>query len=204
MKEFRLKEKHSYEQTLVQKIRCGDESAFREAFYAYKDRLFSFCYRFTRSEELAEELVHDALLKVWANRQNLDEQQSFIGYLYTITRNNALNYLKKKAAEETLKKKIQPHLISWHNDTEENLHYANLQQIANLAVDQLPVQQQRIFRMSRDQHMTHEEIAQNLNLSPHTVRNHIIKALHSIKKYLSLHTDISLIISYLLASYFLQ
>ena len=196
-----MKEEHSYEKKLVSRIRQGDEVAFREAFYQYKDRLFSYCYRFTKSEASAEELVHDALLKVWTNRRHLDPERPFIGYLYTITRNLALNFLKKSASEAALKKSVQQHSLAWHNDTEEAVHYANLEHIAKMAIHQLPDQQQRVYRMSRDQHMTHEEIAQSLNISPHTVRNHIIKALRAIKQYLHLHADISFFLLYLLAAH---
>lgn len=197
-----MEQNDSYEKRLVRKIRHGDEKAFQEAFYQYKDRLFSYCYRFTKSEDLAEEIVHDALLKVWTNRKFLDENRSFISYLYTITRNLALNFLKKSATDEVLKRNVQAYFATWHNETEDAVHYANLEEIANLAISQLPPQQQRIYRMSRDEKMTHEEIAESLNISKHTVRNHIIKSLQSIKQYLQLHADISLFILYSLSIHF--
>ena len=185
---------------LVERISQGDERAFQEMFYAYKDRLFSYCYRFTKSEELAEEIIHDALLKVWDDRQRLDPNQSLIGYLYTITRNLSLNYLKKLAAEEALKQRVRYLTPQFHNDTEAAIDYANLKQLAKVAICQLPRQQQRVYRMSRDQHMTHEEIGQRLGISPNTVKNHVIKALQTIKSHLRVHTDISLFVSYLIAS----
>ena len=172
-------------------------------FYQYKDRLFSYCYRFTKSEELAEEIVHDALLKVWTDRQHLDPQRSFIGYLYTITRNLALNFLKKSASDAALREQVRRGLTHWHNETEESVHYNDLQRLTNRVVRQLPPQQQRVYRMSRDQQMTHEEIARSLDISRHTVRNHIIQALQTIKRYLRLHADVSFLILYLLSACFL-
>ncbi len=189
-----------FDATLVKRIQRGDECAFQEMFYAYKDRLFSYCYRFTKSEELAEEIIHDALLKVWDDRHRLDPAQSLIGYLYTITRNLSLNFLKKLAAEEALKQRVRYRTPQFHNDTEEAIDYANLKQLVKLAICRLPLQQQRVYRMSRDQHMTHEEIGQRLGISPNTVKNHVIKALRAIKTQLRVHTDISLFVSYLIAS----
>ena len=199
-----MKESPSYEEKLVARIVQGDEEAFRVAFYRYKDPLFSYCYRFTKSEALAEEIVHDALLKVWTNRRHLDPTRSFIGYLYAITRNLALNFLKKSASDAALRERVRQRLAPWHNDTEETVYYTDLVQITNTAIGQLPPQQQRIYRMSRDQQMTHEEIAQRLDISRHTVRNHIIKALQTIKNYLRLYTDISLLIVGVLTCYFLS
>ena len=198
-----MEESHSYEERLVTRIIQGDEEAFRTAFYQYKDRLFSYCYRFTKSEELAEEIVHDALLKMWTERQRLDPERAFIGYLYTITRNLALNFLKKSASEAALQEKVRQRTAIWHNDTEERVYYSDLLQMTNQAIGQLPPQQQRIYRMSRDQQMTHEEIARSLDISRHTVRNHIIKALQAIKHYLRLHADISFPIVLLLSLNFL-
>ncbi len=185
---------------LVERISRGDERAFQEMFYAYKDQLFSYCCRFTKSEELAEEIIHDALLKVWNDRHRLDPAQSLIGYLYTITRNLSLNFLKKLAAEEALKQRVRSRTPQFHNTTEEAIDCANLKQIVKVAICQLPQQQQRVYRMSRDQHMTHEEIGQRLGISPNTVKNHVIKALRAIKSHLRVHTDISLFVSYLIAS----
>ncbi len=185
---------------LIERISQGDKRAFQEMFYAYKDRLFSYCCRFTKSEELAEEIIHDALLKVWDDRHRLDPNQSLIGYLYTITRNLSLNYLKKLAAEEALKQRVRYRTPQFHNDTEAAIDYANLKQLVKVAICQLPRQQQRVYRMSRDQHMTHEEIGQRLGISTNTVKNHVIKALQTIKSHLRVHTDISLFVSYLIAS----
>lgn len=185
---------------LVKRISQGDERAFQEMFYAYKDRLFSYCCRFTKSEELAEEIIHDALLKVWNDRHHLDPERSLVGYLYTITRNLSLNFLKKVAAEEALKERVRHRTPHFHNDTEEAIDYANLKRIAKVAICRLPVQQQRVYRMSRDQHLTHEEIGQCLGISPNTVKNHVIKALQAIKAHLRVHTDISLLVSCLMAS----
>lgn len=200
-----MEEGPSYEERLVSRIIQGDEEAFQKtAFYQYKDRLFSYCYRFTKSEEFAEEIVHDALLKVWTDRRHLDPERSFIGYLYTITRNLALNFLKKSASEAALREKVRQGLTHWHNDTEETVFYSDLVQMTNTAIGQLPPQQQRVYRMSRDQQMTHEEIAQRLNISRHTVRNHIIKALRAIKSYLRMHADISFLILYLLSAYIIS
>lgn len=197
-----MKQRHLTENELVRKIIRGDQQAFRQAFYQYKDRLFSYCYRFTKSEEVAEEIVHDALLKIWADRHRLDPNRSFISYLYTITRNLSLNFLKKLAAEEALKTQVS-HLASGvSNDTVEAVHYASLTYVAEQAVQQLPFQQQQIYRMSRQRAMSHEEIAQHLNISKHTVRNHIIKALQSIKRHLRLHTDITFLLLYLFLAHY--
>ena len=85
--QLKMKEGPPHNRELVQRIMQGDGKAFRKAFYAYKNQIFSYCYRFTTLEELAEGIVHDALLKVWTGRQTLNPKRSFIGYLYTITRN---------------------------------------------------------------------------------------------------------------------
>ncbi|MGB3851295.1 MAG: RNA polymerase sigma-70 factor [Tunicatimonas sp.] len=182
---------------LVRRIQQGDERAFQEMFYAYKDRLFSYCYRFTKSEELAEEIIHDALLKVWNDRHRLDLEKPLAGYLYTITRNLSLNFLKKMAAEEALKQRVRYETPQFHNDTEEAINYTNLKQLVKVAICQLPTQQQRVYRMSRDQHLTHEEIGQRLGISPNTVKNHVIRALQTIKAHLRVHTDISFFVGYL-------
>lgn len=177
------------ERILVERIICGDERAFQEMFYRYKDTLFAYCYRFTKSETLAEEIVHDVLVKVWSERESLDPAQSISGYLHTIARCRCLNFLKKAAADRRLKANILRHVAWQHTRTEDEVIFADLKRATEQVIRRLPEQQQHVYRLSREQFLSRAEIAAQLNISPHTVRNHMMQALKLLRKHFSLHTD---------------
>ena len=176
---------------LVEGLKRGDEAAFRKIFEKYKDKLFTYCCRVTKSEELAEEIVHDVLVKVWLQRGQLNHSLSFKSFLYTITHNASLNFLRKIAANESVKRKASLYLEKFRNVTENTVYESDFEKIKNEAINALPTQRRIIFEMSRNQHMTHDEIATTLGISKHTVRNQIIEALKFIKQYLKVHADIS-------------
>lgn len=191
------------EKELVQRIKSGDQAAFKEIFFRYKDKLLSYCFRFTKSEAIAEEIVDDVLVKIWTTREDIDLDRSFNSYLYTIARNYNLNFLKKAATNKALKENLFHYFEKYHCHPEDALIYNDLENIAEKAIAALPPQRRLIYQMSRKQAMTHEEIADNLGISRFTVKNQLVKALKTIRTYLSAHTEMNICLIYaLLKIYF--
>lgn len=169
----------------------GDEAAFRAIFDLYRDRLFCYCLKFTKSREAAEEIVQDVFIKVWENRQAVNPDLSFKAYLYQITKNLAFNFLKKAAGEVSFKRKVLLYLEVAHNQPEEACILQDYEQLAEKAIQMLPPQRQLIFRMSRREGMSHEEIAAILGISKNTVKVQIVKASKTLRDFFQLHTDIA-------------
>lgn len=182
------------EQELVTRVREGDEAAFEQLYSLYKQKLFAYSCKITKSEEVAEEIVHDVFLKVWTYRQRIDSQRSFDAYLFKITKNQILNFLKKAARDKKIQARLLSHFqrVQPRNPTEDQLLLSEYQQMLAAAVAQLSPRRKTIFRMSRIDGMTHAEIATTLNVSAGTVKLQIIQALKSIKEYFRQHSDIVL------------
>lgn len=168
-------------------IAKGDQDAFSQFFHAFKNRIYSFSYSFTRSAEVAEEITQDVFIKVWTNRESLTTIENVDAWLGTITRNLCFNYLKKRALE----KKIASTLLKTQTHTEQNVeqylsYKERVSQVAE-ALDQLSPQQRLIFRLNRDKGLKNEEIAHQLNISPNTVKTHMVSALRKIRSFLESH-----------------
>ncbi|CAA9280597.1 MAG: RNA polymerase ECF-type sigma factor [uncultured Cytophagales bacterium] len=178
--------------TLVLRLRAGDATAFRLLFDRYHAKLLSFSTRIVRSEATAEEIVQDVFVKVWEGRHALDPDLSFQAYIYRIAKNRLLNHLRRQACERTLKKDW-PHLaLSQRNCNENQLVEADYEQLLRRAIAQLPPQRQRIYRMSREEELTYEEIAGSLGLSRHTVKAQMVQALDFVRRYVQVRTGIPL------------
>ncbi len=178
---------------LVRQLATGDEDAFCQLYARYWKKLFGFCLKFLKSYDLAENYAQDIFLKIWENREFLDPDKSFSSFLYTIARNRILNWLKHVARTESLKEK----LISSYFDTPEHVPESSelLQEkeyltILRNAVLRLPPRQRQVFCMSRNENMSHKEIASRLGLSVYTVSEYMSDSLKSIKRYISRHSDI--------------
>ncbi|MBD0255423.1 MAG: RNA polymerase sigma-70 factor [Cytophagales bacterium] len=182
------------ESALVQQVADGDERAFEQLFLQYKDKLYSFSLRYTRSAFLAEEIVQEAFVKVWHHRRTLDPRQCFGAYLFRLTRNQLLNHLKRIAFEAAYRKQVARQADTSAHSTDNLLLNAEYEQITQRAIGHLPPQRQAIFRMSRLDGLSHEEIAQALHISPHTVKVQINKALKTIRRHLQVYTDLTLLV----------
>jgi RNA polymerase sigma-70 factor (family 1) len=184
------------ERILVMRLIAGNEAAFRAIFDLYRDRLFCYCLKFTKTREAAEEIVQDVFVKVWENRQAINPDLSFNAYLYQITKNLAFNFLKKAAGEVSFKRKVLLYLEVAHNQPEEDCIFQDYEQLAEQAIQTLPPQRQLIFRMSRRDGMSHEEIADSLGISKNTVKVQIVKASKTLREFFQLHTDIAMGLSF--------
>ncbi|OQP60559.1 RNA polymerase subunit sigma-70 [Niastella vici] len=169
---------------LLQQVASGDVVAFRQLFDLYRMRLFSFVLKMTHSAADAEEIVQEVFTKLWTNRDSLPAVEFPGKYIYTIARNKTLNHLARAARDQQLQQQLWINLSPYHNTTEDLLQAQESQRLINEAINLLSPQRQTIFRLSREQGLTHEEIAARLGLSKSRIKNILVEILKHIKEQL--------------------
>lgn len=174
---------------LVVRLINNDQEAFCELYARYKDRLLYFSMKFVKSREFAEDIYQDAFTVIWQSRRFLDPEKTFSSYLYTIVKNRILNILRDIENDQKLKSYILAHAIDYSDSTNQHVQTNELKTILDKALKELTPRQRQIFEMSRNEQMTHKEIAEILGLSVFTVQEHISIALKSIKHYLKEYPD---------------
>lgn len=177
------------EKRIIAQIKRGNLSAFDELYAQYSKRLYAFIYGYLKSHENTEEIIQDIFIKIWENRNKLKEDLSFNSYIFTIAKNNIFNCFRKRANEESYKKHLMYTQDLVHTKTEDDLVYADLEKLANLAIEQLPPKRKQIFILSRRKGMTYQEIADHLAISTSTVEIQMSKALKYLKEHLSYHNS---------------
>lgn len=175
---------------LLQHVANGDKAAFRQLFDLYKLRLFSFVLQMTHSKVDAEEIVQDVFAKLWEIRTDLVQVDYPGKYIYTIARNKTLNHLAKLARDRQLLQQVWLNVSQTDNSTEAILQAQESQRLIGEAINRLSLQRQTIFRLSREQGLTHEEIAVHLGLSKSRVKNILVEILKHIKDYLTLSATV--------------
>lgn len=173
------------EKQLLQQIAQGSEPAFRQLFDLYRIRLFSFILDFTHSATDAEELVQDTFVRLWESRLGLSEVDHPRAYIYRMARNNTLNWLAKAARNNQMMRQVWSNMQITGNITEDILDARESRQLIANALSGLSEKKQAIFRMSREQGMKHEEIADSLGLSRSTVKNSLVEILKYLKSSLA-------------------
>jgi RNA polymerase sigma-70 factor (ECF subfamily) len=119
-------------------------------------------------------------------------------WLYRVTENKVLDFLRKAAVNSRLKKALWENLQDiLTNETIDLVEAKECESIISKAVDSLPPQRQLIYRLNRDKGLSYQEIADELSVSRHTVKNQVFSALESIRKFLSRHRLLFLFLGYL-------
>lgn len=172
------------ERSLVLRLIDGDEDAFCELYAAYKNRLIYFAMRFLKSREYAEDIFQDAFTVIWQGRRFINPDASFSSYLYMIVRNRILNQLRNLANEDRLKEHILSYAVDYSNDTNNEILANDLKRLISHALQQLTPRQREIFKMSREQQLSHREIAEVLGISIYTVQESVSNSLKILRSYL--------------------
>ncbi|MFA6249455.1 MAG: sigma-70 family RNA polymerase sigma factor [Mucilaginibacter sp.] len=180
------------EKELLLKVANGDEHAFSELFNTHHQLLGTHIYRITDSVELAEEVVQDVFLKIWMSRETLTSVQNFRAYLFVISKNHALNCLRKVAKERIHQKTLEKNASSITPDDSPGL--AGYYSLLDEAIDHLPPQQQKVYLLSRHNRLKYDEIARQMGLSRETVKKYLQGATHSITSFVQSNIDISAMI----------
>ena len=172
---------------LFSEMGIGNEEAFDVFFYRYNTKVYYFILHIVRIEEIAEELIHDVFLKIWLNRKELHHIDNPGNYLFVAAKNHSLNYLQKQATLSKDRQPLEAQTLQDRATPEEQLLFKESLALIAEAVQELPEQQRLVFQLSNQQGLSRDEIALRLNVSPHTVKNHLGSARKSIQQYMQAH-----------------
>lgn len=167
---------NSYDNSKVVEImKRGDKSAFAQVYSFYYQPLCSFCSNYVSHEE-AEEIVQDLMLYVWEKRETLNEHLSLKTFLFTAAKNRALNVITRNNMICRINEEYQKQVI----EEDEIFDYTQESELFAAyvkAMKELPEEQLQVYMMSRYKHLTHKEIANELNVSVQTVNYRMGKVL---------------------------
>lgn len=159
-----------------------DEAAFNNMVQAYSATLMHTAMHITRHRQSAEDIVQEAFLRLWQNRSKV-VPYNMGGWLHTVTTHLAYKHIKKLKRNSTYIK-LTLTQQNWHTDVEDRLLQKETQRTYTTAYMRLPEKQQAVYRLSREQGLSRDEIACQLSISPNTVKNHLLKAVQFMKEHI--------------------
>ncbi|MCD0488101.1 RNA polymerase sigma-70 factor [Pedobacter sp. MC2016-14] len=178
------------ESNLLTRIAQKDENAFKIVYEDYHLKIYTYALKYLKSDIEAQEVMQEVFLKLWLRDSNALSINNLEHYLRMLTRNRSLDVLRRKVLENNadLNK-----AINWkeeHNDTEESILLNDTQKVLDQAINLLPPQQKLVYKLCRDEGLSYDQVAAQLNLSPATVHTHMKLALKFLRTYVQQHTDI--------------
>ncbi|MDN5210885.1 RNA polymerase sigma-70 factor [Fulvivirgaceae bacterium BMA12] len=185
------------EKDLVKRIRKGNEKAFRGLYGLYFHKVANYAFKLLRTEEDAGEVAQDVFIKLWNMRTELDPKKPVSGLLFKITKFTAIDFIRKqRSAVRTIHIGEMP--VAVGHTFDHDLYGRELYDEYLKILNKLPEKRRQIFQMSRDENLSHKEIAAKLNISIKTVETQIRLALQQIRKYLKDYSSTMVVILALL------
>lgn len=172
---------------LVTLLRQGNELAFQRIYNAYWEKLFQYTYNRLHVRETSEEVVQDVFLSLWAKRDSIEITASLSAYLYTATKHRLLNEVRSVKTRKAYAADYALFMKDLRDNSNDEQQAANeLEAVIKRRVSELPKQCQKVYRLSREEHIPNLNIAEKLNISTKTVENYLTQALKYIRTSLRL------------------
>lgn len=173
------------ETKLLDRICKKDQGSFESLYKTYYSKLYVLAFKYVRNQEIAEELVNDVFLKIWVDAARLNITQSLGLYLSRCIVNAALNNLnKEKKTAGKQEKYLQEFDEIDDADDEAQILEEQLLKLEK-AIEHLPPQCKKVMMMSKFDKYKQHEIADALNISIKTVKNHLTQGYEKIRGLLS-------------------
>lgn len=173
------------DRALVQRFKAGDEGAFNELVRRHQGRLHSLACRMVRDPEEAADICQDAFVKAYRALPSFREDSAVYTWLYRITSNICVNYLRKKKLRNLLS---YENLTGWMRGREAGpdrvLVRGRVGAAVEEAVAKLPPRQRAVFLLRQYEGLSHEEIAAALNRSVGAVKANYFHAVKRLQKEL--------------------
>ncbi|MBS1662827.1 MAG: sigma-70 family RNA polymerase sigma factor [Bacteroidetes bacterium] len=168
----------------VEEIKRGNKLAFEEVYYKYHERFYFYVLKKTASEDLAEETVQMAYMRIWEKRTQLSDDFPIEVQLARVARSIMIDTLRRKAAERKaldVVKQTTDAAIAGDPAADRQL----MERVTE-TIESLPPECRKIYILSREGGLTYSEIAERLSISPKTVENQVSKALKTLRKAVAL------------------
>jgi len=173
---------------LLSKLSKNEKYAYNEIFRRYYFRIYNYVRNYVLNDEVAKELTQDTFLLLWEKRSSLKKNTNLKAYLFIISRNNCINYLRHATAKRNYSEftryrfeDLRLNYVALKDEISEKIIYNELFYKIQKAIDQLPPKCKNIFMLSRFKEFKNREIAESLNISIKTVENQITEALKKIR-----------------------
>lgn len=171
---------------LVARLKQGDLKCYEALFDRYYALFLTFAAGVVGQRSAAEDIVQDVFMQLWLHRDRLDEDRSLYNLLFTMTKHRIYDHFRRRFHLETLQRPLSEFETPCDEtqNPESDLETEQLRQTISHTVAAMPPQRRTIFVLSRQEHLSRQEIAQRLGLSLRTVDKHLELALRDIRLHL--------------------
>jgi RNA polymerase sigma-70 factor (ECF subfamily) len=180
-------------QYLLARLHNNDERAFNKLYSTCFRPIYRRVFSLVKDEAIADELVQDLFLKLWQNREDIDPQQSFEAYLFTIAQHLVYDHFRRIAKNKRLVARLLLNATDYYLHSDILLETKESRELLQKAIDQLSPQRREVFTRCKIEGKTYEETGLELGISVPTVNSHMTQSMKLVREYLLKNQDIALV-----------
>ncbi len=179
---------------LIVLLKKKDHRAFTEIYNRYSVLMFYKVNQMLRDEEVSKDLIQDLFISIWDKADLIQENNNLSGYLYVGARNRVLKIIQRNNLHNDHLASLAAYASEVSMETIHDIDERELKIIVQREIDNLPPKMKQIFEMSRQDNLSHAEIAAKLGLSDQTVKKQVNNALKILRTKLSVYAPLGMII----------
>ena len=173
------------DKVLLDRLSGGDEGALNDIYLLYWEGLFLSAFNVLKDKAACEDILQDLFLQLWQKRDRIQINSSLSAYLYTAVRYNVFRHIRTGKVRNELFMHIDERIEGLVTEQMMVTEERELNQKVAQAVAALPEKCREVYILSREEELSHKEIASKLNISTKTVENQITIALKRVRSSLN-------------------
>lgn len=177
------------EAELIRRLKAGDLKAFDRIYYMYVGRLMSYCLRYVKVVEDAEEIVEDVFISLWKRHRDLLDTDSLQSLLFVSVRRRIINRFRAKIKSPIYEDYVYAQEGYLKHDGSPAIEYEEFEKLVFTVMETLPSTQLKVVMMAKFYNMSNDKIAECLSLSKQTVKNALSAGLKTLRERLKLMDD---------------
>jgi len=167
---------------LVYRLHNDDIGAFDRLYHKYHQAIYRNIFKLTKSDHVSQDILQDIFTVLWEKRAEIKPEQSVSGWLFVLSFNRSVSYLRQKLKESVVVNSLT--FKETEPDTD-YMHAINDQYyLLYEAINKLSPQKKKVFTLCKLEGKTYEEAAEKLNISKHTVKEYLGHAVLSVKNHI--------------------
>lgn len=179
---------------ILLRLSNDDEKAFEFIYWKYNVHVYNFANSLLYSPKIAQDITQDVFLKIWEKCHEINPEQNFNAYLFTIARNMVYKETEQKLLAEQSLRQLQEEEDVLDMSTIQTLDYHFTEELCRSLVEELPPARREIFKLSRFERLSNKEIALRLSISERTVETQLYRATRFLKRKLLSDEGLGLLI----------
>lgn len=169
---------------LMDRLRAGDDLALKVIYKKYWNQLYTSAFNMLQDQQACEDIIQELFINLWNKRERIEIKASLKSYLFASVRYEVYRQVRHGSVREDIFENIQDRLQT--PSEYGNIEHRELLSYVNSIVNKLSEKCKVVYKLSREEQLSHKEIASKLDISTKTVENHLNKALRQLRVSLGL------------------